>query len=75
MDSRIAVDVHAAGCAPAVCQEPPAGIFVTTAELEDTADRFLHADQAVVLAVGKARRDVLHRKDGRLVPLVADERV
>jgi conjugative relaxase-like TrwC/TraI family protein len=58
-----------------LCEELPAGFSTSTAELEDAADRFLRSDQAVVLAVGKARPDVLHRKDGRVVPLVADERV
>ena len=58
-----------------LCEELPAGAAVTAAELEDAADRFLRSERAVVLAVGSARADVLRRRDGRVVPLVADERV
>jgi conjugative relaxase-like TrwC/TraI family protein len=58
-----------------VCEEIPAGVAVTAAEIEDVADRFLRSERAVVLAVGTARPDGLRRKDGRVVPLVPDERV
>jgi conjugative relaxase-like TrwC/TraI family protein len=58
-----------------LCNELPAGAATTGAELEDAADRFLRSERAVVLAVGSARSDVLRRRDGRAVPLVADERV
>jgi hypothetical protein len=58
-----------------LCEELPAGAAVTAAEIEDAADRFLRSERAVVLAVGSARSDVLRRKDGRVVPLVGDERV
>jgi conjugative relaxase-like TrwC/TraI family protein len=59
-----------------LCEELPTGAAVTAEDLEGAADRFLQSDRAVVLAVGAARvDDVLHRRDGRMVPLVADERV
>jgi conjugative relaxase-like TrwC/TraI family protein len=58
-----------------VCEELPVGAAVTAAEIEDVADRFLRSERAVVLAVGTARPDGLRRKDGRVVPLVANERV
>ena len=58
-----------------LCEELPAGAAVSGAELAEAADRFLQSERAVVQAVGAARADVLHRRDGRLVPLVADERV
>jgi len=56
-----------------LCEELPAGAAVTGAVLEATADRFLRSELAVVLAVGSAQSAVLRRRDGRVVPLVADE--
>ena len=54
-----------------LCEELPAGVDVTAAEIERAADSFLRSDRAVVLAVGAARPAVLHRKDGRVVPIAA----
>jgi ATP-dependent exoDNAse (exonuclease V) alpha subunit len=59
----------------AFCEALPAGGDVSAAEVERLADAFLASDRVVVLAVGEARRDVLRRADGRLVPTVTDERV
>lgn len=61
----------------AFCEAMPPGTDATVEAIEAAADRFLRSERAVVLAVGErraTRSDVLRRRDGRVVPIVRDER-
>ena len=60
------------------CERLPAGTDATIREIERAADRFLRSGRAVVLAVGehgRARADVLRRRDGRVVPILRGEQI
>ncbi len=62
----------------AFCERLPAGAGLTIAEIERGGGSLPRLDRAVVLAVGErgsSDRDVLRRRDGRVVPLVRGERV
>lgn len=58
-------------------QALPPGTVASVAEIEAAADRLLRSEGVVVLAKserGASRAGVLRRHDGRLVPIVPDER-